>query len=310
MPFSSTPAMKPGFLFFAILALALCSSHSAEPAAPQKRIAFARDSSLWITNLDGTKTRKLVKGDNPCLSPDGTKVAFTMSPRGGNEIVRYIAVVQVATGATQIFKAIPSDNCFGPVWSPDGSQIVFEIFVQNHWRLGLVNADGSGFQFFQTPARDQGWSSPCWAPDSKSIFCQDLEKICRFGLDGETMASWEIAKIIPKGDMDSSKRLSVCQDGKRMLIDINMDEEDSLKDWEGPPPAIWLFDMPSGKATRLTPKKSYASDSCWLSDSEFLLVDADQGGKTSSIYRSSINGGKSRLLIKDAVNPSVSTELP
>src|ERR1700722_1817506 len=275
--------MNAGFLLFALLAFSLELSLSEELAAPQKRIAFVRDSSLWIANLDGSKTRKLVRGDNPSISPDGTKVAFTMSPEGGTQIVRYIAVTQVATGATSIFKKMPSNNCFGPVWSPDGSQIVFEIFVENHWRLGLVNADGDNFRFFPIPARDSGWYSPSWARDSKSIFCQDLEKICQFSLDGGTMASWEIGKIIPKSDMDSSKRLSVCQDGKKLLVDVNMDEDESLKDWEGPPPAIWLFDIPSGTATRLTPKKSYASDSCWLNDSAFLLVDADKDVKKSSI---------------------------
>jgi TolB protein len=201
---------------------------------------------------------------------------------------------------------MPSDNCFGPVWSPNGSQILFEIFVDNHWRLGLVNADGGGFQFFKTPFREQGWSSPCWAPDAKSIYCQDLENICRFGLDGELLAKWEVSKTIPKGDMDSSKRLSVSGDGQKLLIDLNMDEDVTLKDWEGPPPAIWILDIASGKATRLTPKKSYASDSCWLSDSEILVVDAQKDAKVSSIYRVSISDGASRLVIKNAFNPSVS----
>jgi hypothetical protein len=50
----------------------------------------------------------------------------------------------------------PSNNCFGPVWSLDGSQIVFEIFVENHWRLGLLNGDGSGFRFFEMPLRGPG----------------------------------------------------------------------------------------------------------------------------------------------------------
>jgi hypothetical protein len=31
-------------------------------------------------NLDGNKARKLIKGPDPCISPDGSKVAFTMSP--------------------------------------------------------------------------------------------------------------------------------------------------------------------------------------------------------------------------------------
>jgi TolB protein len=102
--------------------------------------------------------------------------------------------------------------------------------------------------------------------------------------------------------------LSVSDDGKKLLIDLNMDEDVSLKDWEGPPPAIWMLDIASGKATRLTPKKSYASDSCWLSDSEILVVDAQKGAKTSSIYRVSLSNGASRLVIKNAVNPSVSAD--
>jgi TolB protein len=299
-------AEKARFLLVAFLVLALRPSLCAEPGTALRRIAFARDSTIWTANADGTEVRKLIRGADPSISPDGTKVAFTMSPSGGKEVLRFIAVADVATGATKIFKATPSSNSFGPVWSPDGSQILFEIFVENHWRLGLVNADGSEFRFFKMPSLDLGWWSAIWAPDARSIFCQDLEKIYQFGLNGVLLNSWEISKVIPHGDMDSSKRLSISADGKRLLIDVNMDEEASLKDWEGPPPAIWLFDIASAKATRLTPKKSYASDSCWLSDVDFLLVDADKGGKTNSIYRASIGGWMPRLLIKNAANPSVS----
>jgi TolB protein len=266
--------MNTRFLIFALLALAIHSSLSVESGAPQRRIVFVRDSNIWTANLDGSKERKLIRGADPCISPDGQKVAFTISPAGGKEIVRQIAVLELSNGSTKVFKETPGNNCFGPVWSPDGSQISFEILVENHWRVGLLNGDGSGFRFFEMPLRDPGWWSVTWAPDGKSIFCQDLEKICRFDLSGQLLASWEIGKIIPNGDLDSSKRLSVSGDGQSMLIDVNMDEEESPKDWEGPPPAIWLFDIPSGKATRLTPKMSYPSDSCWLNHSEYLLVDA------------------------------------
>jgi TolB protein len=297
---------KALFVVIALLGLALHPLFCQEPVRAQRRIAFARDSMILTANADGTEVRKLIKGADPSISPDGTKVAFTTSPSGGKELLRYIAVADVATGTTKIFKGTPSNNSFGPVWSPDGSQILFEIFVENHWRLGLVKADGSEFRFFKMPSVDEGWWSVIWAPNAQSIFCQDLEKIYQFSVDGVLLVSWEISKVIPHGDMDSSKRLSISADGKRLLINVNMDEEASLKDWEGPPPAIWLFDIPSAKATRLTPKKSYASDSCWLGDADFLIVDADKQGKTNSIYHASIDGWMPRLLIKNAVNPSVS----
>jgi TolB protein len=298
---------KTWFLLILFLGLGLHPSFCAEPGRAQRRIAFARDSMIWTANADGTEVRKLINGADPNISPDGTKVAFTMSPSGGKELLRYIAVADVATGTTKVFKATPSNNSFGPVWSPDGSLILFEIFVENHWRLGLVNADGSEFRFLKMPSLDLGWWSVIWAPDAQSIFCQDLEKIYQFNMDGGLLASWAISKVIPHGDMDSSKRLSVSADGKRLLINVNMDEEASLKDWEGPPPAIWLFDIPSAKATRLTPKKSYASDSCWLGDADFLFVDTDKQGKTNSIYRTSIDGWTPRLLIRNAANPTVSS---
>jgi TolB protein len=307
---SATRTMNTRFIFFALLALAIHSSLSVETGALQRRIVFVRDSNIWTTNLDGSKERKLIRGADPCISPDGQKVAFTISPAEGKEVVRYIAVLELSNGSTKVFNETPSNNCFGPVWSPDGSQIVFEIHVENHWRLALLKGDGSDFRFFEVPSRDPGWWSVIWAPDGKSIFCQDLENICRFDLNGQLLASWKIGKIIPNGDLDSSKRLSVSDDGQSLLIDVNMDNEESPKDWEGPPPAIWLFDIPSGKATRLTPKMAYASDSCWLNHSEYLLVDSKKNEKISSIYQASIGGGTPRRVIKNAANPSVSAGSP
>jgi TolB protein len=304
-------SMNTRLLLFALLdALAIHSSLAVETGALQRRIVFVRDSDIWTANLDGSKERKLIRGADPCISPDGQKLAFTISPAGGKEVVRHIAVLDLANGSTKVLKETPSNNCFGPVWSPDSSRIVFEIYVENHWRLGLLNGDGSEFRFFEVPFRDSGWWSVIWAPDGKSIFCQDLESICRFDLNGQLLASWEIGKIIPNGDLDSSKRLSVSDDGQRLLIDVNMDNEESPKDWEGPPPAIWLFNIPSGKATRLTPKMSYASDSCWLNHSEYLLVDSKKNEKMSSIYQASIGGGTPRRVIKNAADPSVSTGSP
>src|SRR5580704_10554065 len=113
--------MNTRFLIFALLALAIHSSLSVECVAPQRRIVFVRDSNSWTANLDGSKERKLIRGADRCISPDGQKVAFTISPAGGKELVRQIAVLELSNGSTKVFKETPGNNCFGPVWSPDGS---------------------------------------------------------------------------------------------------------------------------------------------------------------------------------------------
>jgi TolB protein len=301
-------AVKATFLLVALLVLAFHPSLSEGSRPPQRRIVFVRNSMIWLANLDGTNIRKLVKGEDPNISSDGAKVAFTMLPWGGRNTERYIAVADVATGAMKVFKGTPSDNSFRPVWSPDGSRILFDILVADSWRLGLVDAKGNGFRFVSVPAA--GLWSIVWAPDGKSIFCQDLKKIYRFSANGDLINSWEINKIFPHGSLDSFRGLSVSGDGNRLLVDINMKGVSSLKDREGPPRGIWLFDLLSAKARQLTPKNSHPTAASWLSDSELLFVDADKDGKTNSIYRTSIDGWRPRLVIKNAAYASVSRSSP
>jgi TolB protein len=297
--------MKLGLILLVVAVVTIGASFADESAAPVRRIAFSRNSSIWIKTLDGARFKKLVSGADPCISRDGNKVAFTFTPPGATGPTRYIAVADISTGTTTTFKETPSDNCYGPKWSPDGLLIMFEIFIDNQWRVGLLRADGSGFRFLNLPPRSNaGWCSLCWAPDGQSIFCQDLKDICRFRVSGELIRSWEIDKLFPDGDLDSGSHFSICGDGKRLLIDVNMSNEEPPKDFNGPPPAIWLLEVESGKVGRLTPKGSYAIEPCWLSDSEYLFVDVAR--EEGLIYRTTITGESRKLVVRNAADPSVS----
>jgi TolB protein len=84
-----------------------------------------------------------------------------------------------------------------------------------------------------------------------------MTNIYQIGLDGAVRAQWKISKIVPKGDMSGDGRIDVSPEGKRLLVSIDMGEESGRKDWDGPLPALWTFDLLSQKATRLTPKKTF-----------------------------------------------------
>jgi TolB protein len=62
----------------------------------------------------------------------------------------------------------------------------------------------------------------------------------------------------------------VSPDGKRLLLSIDMGEESDRKDWDGPLPALWAFDLQSQKATRLTPKRLFGWDGVWLDGNNVL----------------------------------------
>jgi TolB protein len=275
--------------------------------APQM-IAFERKDAVWVANFDGTGEKKLADGIFPAISPDGTRIAFnTVEKTSETSYVRHMAVVDVATGKVTLFKDIPSQNSYYQSWTSDGKQILFTTRPKEVWDLVVVNADGTNFHVLKAGEQNQVTRySPVWARDGQSVFCEDMTNVYQLGADGAVRAQWKIGQIIPKGDMSGDGRIDVSPDGKRLLLSIDMAEESGRKDWDGPLPALWSFDLQSQKATRLTPKKLFGWDGVWIDSNNILFLSKAAGEKDDSIYRMSIDGKNLKRLIKNGRFPSVS----
>ena len=290
----------------ATLALLLVAhpTWSAEP----HQIAFERGTDVWVANLDGSGAKKIARGSQPSSSFDGARIAFN-TDESSKEVVRHIAVADVATQKVTVFKKeIPSHNCQHAVLSPDGSQIVFSLFSGSDWDLGLINADGSDFRYLKKiPREGSSLWSVCWAPDGKSIYAQDLNKIVQLGLDGSELRTWSLRSLFPDGGLSSGSQMSVSPDGKTLVVDVEMESEEANRDdWDGPPPGIWTVDLASEKVTRLTPKGFFGWSPVWLSNDEILFVSQRAKEKQSSLYQMSADGQNRKQLIKNADRPSAS----
>jgi TolB protein len=296
--FASVAGMK----FLCILAASLVASAGFGADAPEGKLAFERGEDIWTANLDGTSPKKIASGQAPELSPDGTKLAFNTVQAIGQPAHRQIAVADLATGAVAVFQDIPSDNCLQPVWSPDGTRLLFYFYTNNEMRIGLVNADGTGFRDVQkSEAKYKSYWAAAWAFDGQSFFAEDMENLYRLDLDAHIQKQWNIEKIVPHGGMGGDVRLHASADGKTLLMDIEMAEKER-KGWDGPPPSIWVFDLAAEKATRLTPKTLYAWDAHWLDADHIIFSSQAPGESEPSIYRMSTtsNGKDVRLLVKKA----------
>jgi TolB protein len=284
------------------------ASFSAATFAAERHIAFERNDAVYIANLDGTNEKKIADGIFPAISPDGTRVAFnTVEKTSDTTCVRHMAVADSATGKINVFKDVPSKNSYYPSWTPDSKQILFTTRPDEVWDLVAVNSDGTNFHVLKPGVQNEvTCHSPVWARDGQSFFCEDMTNIYQIGLDGTNRAQWKISRIVPKGDMSGDGRIDVSPDGGRLLLSIDMGEESGRKDWDGPLPALWAFDLQSQKATRLTPKKLFGWDGVWIDNDNVLFLSRAAGETEDSIYSMSADGNNAKRLIKNARFPSVS----
>lgn len=265
-------------------------------------LAFQQGEWICVAEADGSKVRKITKGVYPDISADGTKIAF--NTESGN--TRYIAYVDVDSKKVTLVKGIPGNNSFGPVWSQDGRKLAFSIIVDNKWRIGVVDADGSKFTLIGKGVEKDGevWV-PTFAADGESIFCHSLDNIFQVSLEGKVLKKWPIAKIGTGVGMNSGSNLSATADGKSLVADFDMDENFERKDWDGPPPAVWIISLADGKGTRLSPGGTFEWSPRATPKGGIVCQGLTKGVKPS-IFLLSPDGKTRKLLVRDASTPSAS----
>ncbi len=130
-------------------------------------LSYSGNPEIYLLNIDSRTTSKLTSSlgvdVDPSFSPDGSKLAF-VSSRAGKPMVYTMSLsnpsdVKRITYAGQ-YNATPN-------WSPDGKKIVFAGWIEGHFDIFTVTADGSKIERY---TKNEGNNEdPSFSPDGSMI---------------------------------------------------------------------------------------------------------------------------------------------
>ena len=228
------------------------------------------------------------KGQDPYISPDGKKLAYSSSNDKGD---RFIDVVDLNT-RRKIILNTQNNNSYGPVWSPDGGLIAYNSFDSKNakWYIALIDSGNTNLRILTGQIENS--YVPSWLANSQNVVAQNLDNVYVVNLSGDIIKSYKIADLSKAMGASSSDRFIFTDDNKKIVFSEDVDEPGES---DGPPSAVFVYDIANKSTLRLSPKGYFANE-VFVKGNKVLFTASKLNSRVQNVFSVDVNGKNFKVL--------------
>lgn len=270
---------------------------AASPANRKFSLAYRNGDEIVVTSIDTMKQISFNGATDPAISPDGTKLAYTISDSAGHRSI-WVADLE---RKEQAQLPVANDNFYQAMWSPSGDKIAFSIFNKdNRWKAGVMNTDHSGYRMLDSTSVIDLYS-PTWKNENELIG-HDLINLYTLDLSGKVTHSQPLESLIGKDlSLSSSSRFFYTKDGKNLIF--NAGNMDIVENPVGPNEAVYVLDLASKKISRISPEGFNAPYVYVTADDEIFYSASRTTDSNFKIYAGDLKGNV-KVVVEKGMSPT------
>jgi len=205
------------------------------------RLCFVRGDYIFIQEPNG-RIKRLVKGSEPSISPDGQTIAFVVV----QESKRHVNLLDIQSGRAVPISTLNSYQSFHPLCSDDGRQLAVQLVIDHKPAFATVDPRTGDYHLIPSNLKSDFIWLNSWTSNGSSIVLNDLEYVYDLALDGHIIKQLSIRELFGNLIISSMTEFSFSTDGKFLLFNSSVVPDDVGI------ASLYLWDIGAQRLSRLT----------------------------------------------------------
>ncbi|KLT64537.1 PD40 domain-containing protein [Pedobacter sp. BMA] len=254
-------------------------------------LAYQDGSKIVATSIDTMKQISFGGATHPAISPDGNKLAYTVTDSAGN---KSIWVADLENKSQQQLHA-DSEQFDQASWSPDGQTIAYQIRVKNGWKIGTTKIDNTQNIIFDEQSKIS-YFAPTWK-NNREIIAHDLTGLYTYAVTGKELSKQLISGLVNHQiTISAVNPFFYSSDGKHIIFSAGNNEV--LAGSDKPGTAIYILNLKSKAVKRISPQNTNTPDLFVTRDDRIFFSGSEKHSESSKIYISDLEGNIKVLVDK------------